>query len=213
MNFTSLIAYDHRALWGAEADYVWRLRPAFHPVTWEVLAGARYFRFDESFAVLGSGGVLDSSFWNTRSINNMGGGQIGLRFAHRRNRLMFTTEGRFTALANWQNNLQQGEIASNTVAGTPDGPRKVAELAAHRLEHRRSKDRVLALGRIRFNLQYQVFNKASVNLGWTGIIVGGVARPADMINYQLPNMGILVHGNNKQTVLMQGLTVGLIFNR
>jgi hypothetical protein len=29
----------------------------------------------------------------------------------------------------------------------------------------------------------------------------------------LPNMGILVHGNNKQTVFMQGITAGLIFNR
>ncbi len=214
VNFTSLIAYDHRSLWGAEADYVWRLRPAFHPVTWEVLAGARYFRFDESFAVIGQGGVLDSSYWNTRSINNMGGGQIGLRFAHKRNRLMFTSEGRFAALANWQNNLQQGEIASNTVGGgvaTIQG--RSLNLLPTGWNTAVQKTEFSPLGELRFNLQYQVFNKASVNIGWTGIIVGNVARPADMINYQLPNMGLLVHGNNKQTVFMQGLTLGFIFNR
>ena len=60
---------------------------------------------------------------------------------------------------------------------------------------------------------YVAADFASRTMRWTGIIVGNVARPADMINYQLPNMGILVHGNNKQTVFMQGLTVGLIFNR
>ena len=70
-----------------------------------------------------------------------------------------------------------------------------------------------ALGELRFNLSYQVFNKASINVGWTGLIVDGIARPSDMINYQLPNMGILVHGNNRQTVFMEGLTLGFIFNR
>ena len=54
VNFTSLIVQDHRATWGAEADYVWRLRPAFHPVTWEILGGVRYFRWDESFPVIGT---------------------------------------------------------------------------------------------------------------------------------------------------------------
>ena len=63
------------------------------------------------------------------------------------------------------------------------------------------------LGELRFNLQYQVFNKASLNVGWTGLIVGGISRPSDIINYQLPNMGLLVHGNNRQSVFMQGLTL------
>ena len=90
VNFDHIFVQDHRATWSAEANYVWRLRPAFHPVTWEILGGVRYFRWDESFLVMGQGGVLDYSYWNTRSINNLVGGQIGMRWAHRRNRFTIT---------------------------------------------------------------------------------------------------------------------------
>lgn len=214
VNFTLLTAQDSRSTWGAEADYVWRLREGSHPSTWEVLGGVRYFRWDESFFVLGTGGVLDYSYWNTRSINNMVGGQIGLRYAHRRNRLMFTSEGRFAAMGNLQQNAQQGLIAGTTVPGAPP---TLTGLSLNLMPTGWStavrKGEFSPLGELRFNLQYQIFNKASVNVGWTGLIVGGVARPSDMINYQLPNMGILVHGNNRQTVFMQGLTLGFIFNR
>jgi len=214
VNFDHIEVQDHRATWGAEADYVWRLRPAFHPVTWEVLGGVRYMRWDESFLVIGSGGLLDSSYWNTRTINNLVGGQIGLRFAHKRNRLMFSTEGRFAAMLNLQNNQQQGLLASNTQAGAPptiDG--LSLNMVPTGWNTAIQKTEFSPLGELRFNLQYQVFNKASVNIGWTGLIVDGIARPSNMIDYTLPSMGLLVHGNNRQTVFMQGLTAGFIFNR
>ena len=214
VNFNVLTVQDHRATWGAEADYVKRLRPTWHNDTIELLGGVRYLRWDESFFVLGAGGVLDYSYWNTRSLNNLVGPQIGIRYAHRRNRLMFTTEGRFAPMANLQDNQQQGLIAANTIPGAP------ATVSGRSLNLMPTgwntavrKTEFSALGELRFNLSYQVFNKASINVGWTGLIVDGIARPSDMINYQLPNMGILVHGNNRQTVFMEGLTLGFIFNR
>jgi hypothetical protein len=214
VNFTVLTVQDHRATWGAEADYVWRLRPTFQNNTVELLGGVRYFRWDESLYVLGQGGVLDYSYWNTRSVNNMLGGQVGLRWAHRRNRLMFTTEGRFAAMGNLQNNQQQGLIAALTIPGAPptvDG--KSLNLMPTGWNTAIRKVEFAPLGELRFNLAYQVFSKASINLGWTGLIVGGVSRPSNIINYQLPNMGMLVNGPNRQTVFMQGLTLGVIFNR
>ena len=114
-----------------------------------------------------------------------------------------------------QNNQQQGEIALEYRRRRRRRPSKADSLNLLPTGWNTAvqKTEFSPLGELRFNLQYQVFNKASVNVGWTGFIVGGIARPADMINYQLPNMGILVHGNNRQTVFMQGLTLGLIFNR
>ena len=191
-----------------------RLRPTFKNNTIELLGGIRYFRWDESFYVLGQGGVLDYSYWNTRSINNLVGGQVGIRWAHRRNRLMLTTEGRFAAMGNIQTNQQQGLIAALTIPGAPptvDG--KSLNLMPTGWNTAIRSGAFSPLGELRFNLQYQVFNKASLNVGWTGLIVGGISRPSDIINYQLPNMGLLTHGENKQTVLMQGLTLGFIFNR
>ena len=185
----------------------------YHPITWEVLAGARYFRWDESFYVLGQGGVLDSSFWNTRSINNMGGGQIGLRFAHRRNRLMFTTEGRFAAWRTGKTICNRVDRLEYRSRRARDGPRKLAELAAHRLEHRRSKDRVFALGRIAVQPAIPGLQQ-SVGQPRLDRHDRGRRRPAERHD-QLPiaEHGHLVHGNNRQTVFMQGLTLGLIFNR
>ncbi|HEY1600048.1 MAG TPA: BBP7 family outer membrane beta-barrel protein [Pirellulales bacterium] len=213
-NFTRILVQDHRATWGAEADYVWRLRERYHPTTWEILGGVRYFRWDESFYVLGQGGVLDYSYWNTRAINNLVGPNIGLRFAHRRNRLNLTSEVRYSPMANIQNNQQQGLIAGLTVPGAP------ATITGNSLNLQPTgwntaigKTEFSNLAELRLNLQYQIFNKASVNVGWTGLIVDGIARPSDMINYTLPNMGLLVHGNNRQTVFMQGFTLGFIFNR
>jgi len=214
VNFTTLAVQDHRETWGAEADYVWRLRPGFHPTSWEFLAGVRYLNWDEKFLVIGTGGTLDYSYWNTRAINNLVGGQVGLRFAHRQNRLMFTGEGRFAAMGNLQNNQQDGLIAGFTTPGAPptiDG--RSLNLRPTGWNTAVRKTEFSPLGELRFNLQYQVFNKASLNVGWTGLIVSGIARPSNMVNYELPNMGLIVHGNNRQTVFMQGLTVGVIFNR
>ena len=214
VNFKLLTVQDHRATWGAEADYVWRLRPGFHPTTWELLGGLRYFRWDESFFVLGQGGVLDYSYWNTRAINNLVGGQIGIRFAHRRNRVSLVGEGRFAAMANIQNDQQQGLIAALNVPGAPSTiSGNSLNLMPTGWNTAIRKTEFSPLGELRLNLQYQMFSMASLNLGWTGIIVDGIARPSDMISYQLPNMGLLVHGNNRQTVFMQGLTAGIIFNR
>ena len=51
-----------------------------------------------------------------------------------------------------------------------------------------------------------------LNAGWTGMILGNIARPSYMVDYTLPYMGIL-ENNNKQEVFMHGLTLGVQVNR
>ena len=126
---------------------------------------------------------------------------------------MVTTEVRFSPMANIQTNQQQGLIAALTFPVLRRPRSNSLDLMPTGWNTAIGKAEFSPLGELRFNLQYQVFNKASLNVGWTGLIVGGISRPSDIINYQLPNMGLLTHGENKQTVLMQGLTLGFIFNR
>ena len=67
------------------------------------------------------------------------------------------------------------------------------------------------IGELRANLNYQLFSQVSVSFGWSGIFLGGVARPSNMINYTLPNMGITT-GGNKQYVLLNGVNIGITIN-
>jgi len=69
-------------------------------------------------------------------------------------------------------------------------------------------------GELRANLSYQLFSSVAVNVGWTGIFASGIARSSDMVNYTLPSMGILQDGShNKQFLLMNGITLGVQWNR
>ena len=118
---------------------------------------------------------------------------MGLRFAHRRNRLMVTH--RSPLLADGQHPEQP---ATRFDRGDSPFPAHRRPIAGNSLNLRPTgwntaigKPSSRTLAELRFNLQYQVFNKASVNVGWTGLIVDGIARPSDMINYTLPTMGLL----------------------
>jgi hypothetical protein len=69
-------------------------------------------------------------------------------------------------------------------------------------------------GELRANLGYQLFSSVAVNVGWTGVFASGIARSSDMVNYTLPSMGILHDGShNKQFLIMNGITLGLQWNR
>jgi hypothetical protein len=173
----------------------------------------RYFRFDERFNINTTGGILANSFWHTRAVNNMVGGQIGLRGAWQRGRLRLSTEGRFMAGANIQQLTQRGEIASQTTAGAPStNPGLSLDLNPTAFTHASRQVEFAPLGELRIGIGWNIFRSVQLNAGWTGIIVNNVARPSNMIDYNVPYMGIL-EDNNRQEVFIQGLTLGVEVNR
>ncbi len=68
------------------------------------------------------------------------------------------------------------------------------------------------VGEFRFNLKYQIFRQCYAQVGWTGIVLGGIGRSPDMVNYSLPAMGI-VNAHNRQVVFVQGINFGFTINR
>jgi hypothetical protein len=64
---------------------------------------------------------------------------------------------------------------------------------------------------VRANLGYQVTKALVVQAGWTGIWADGIARPSSMVDYALPAMGI--RDRNRQDIFIQGLNIGVVFNR
>lgn len=67
------------------------------------------------------------------------------------------------------------------------------------------------IGELRINATYQIFRNIKATVGWTGLLMGGVARSVNMVNYNIPNLGI-VTGHNQQAVFINGINFGLNCN-
>ena len=122
-----------------EAMYTYRA----HPYTWgamELLAGARYWEFDDKFGFYGRGpgdpgtgamgnnvdaygpvSVLGDMTINARGINRVVGPQIGIKLSHSNARWTFGAEGRVMGGINAQTVTTKGRIASNYDFGGNNG--------------------------------------------------------------------------------------------
>jgi len=65
---------------------------------------------------------------------------------------------------------------------------------------------------LRLEGRYQITRCVTFHAGWTGIWIGNIARSSSMIDYAVPDMGINT-GGNKQSLFMNGLTMGFDINR
>ncbi|HEV7224928.1 MAG TPA: hypothetical protein VGN42_19650 [Pirellulales bacterium] len=177
-------------------------------------------------------GVLSNTAFTQTGDNNLVGPQIGLRYVKGKGRLSFSGEGRFMAAANFQTARQDGWIAKRPDEGVirPSFPLirvdnnpnfgvggvvpqfSTPNLMPQGVHHVYHATQFSPVGELRFNLNYQVYRSFSVNVGWTGLVMGGIARSTNMVNYSLPNLGILNTGN-RQAVLIQGITFGGAINR
>ncbi|HXT60465.1 MAG TPA: BBP7 family outer membrane beta-barrel protein [Pirellulales bacterium] len=175
-------------------------------------------------------GVLADTAFTQTADNNLVGPQIGLRYIKAKGRLSLSTEARFMAAANFQTNQQNGWIANrpNAALNRPNFVLLPHDNTIFRygfvpsvttpnlfntgVHHTQHATQFSPVGELRFNLNYQVYRSLSVNVGWTGLVMGGMARSPNMVNYALPDMGIL-SAHNRQTVLIQGINFGASINR
>lgn len=67
---------------------------------------------------------------------------------------------------------------------------------------------------LRLEAHMQLTNIISVKAGYTGIFINNVARAQDLVDYTVPTMGITRNlEGNLQNVYIQGLNLGIEFNR
>jgi len=114
-------------------ELMYTYRP--HPFTWgsmELLAGARYWNFEDKFGFYGTGpagpdgdadgnnigfygalSILSDTIINAEANNRVFGPQIGMKLQRHNARWTFGAEGRFTAGINSQTVKTQGYIATN----------------------------------------------------------------------------------------------------
>ena len=174
--------------------------------------GGRYLRFDDEFDVDATGGNLADSAWDTMAKNRIWGPEVGVRWYKQIGRFSLSSEGRFMAGVNNQSIHQYGEIASE-LTGTADNPGPLPTLLhATTFDHSAQLTEFSPLGEFRIEGHVQLTKLISFKAGWTGIIMGGMARASDMVLYNLNGdtgvpMGILTD-NNKGVVFMQGVNIG-----
>ncbi len=175
-------------------------------------------------------GLLSDTAITQTADNNLVGPQIGLRYVKGYGRLSIQTEARFMAAANFQNNRQNGWIANrpnqalvrplftlfphdNTILRYGFVPSVTTpNLFSSGVNHTQHATQFSPVGELRVNLNYQIYRSLGVNVGWTGLVMGGMARSPDMVNYALPDMGIL-SAHNRQVVLLNGINFGVNINR
>lgn len=238
--FPHLFVEHTTRVWGVEVMRLWQWNSRRRNSNWEFMTGARYIRFQDDFLVQGIGevfnididdiptdvvvGVLSDTRILTRAENNIVGPQFALRYTRRRGRLQLSTEGRFMPGANMQSIRQDGYIANrphtetvptSRVLPAPFFPSFVADainLREMAVNHTVHETEFSPMGEFRVDLSYQAWRSVSFNVGWTGMILGGVARSPNMVDYTLPSAGILVD-NNEQEVFIQGVNFGIDVKR
>jgi hypothetical protein len=184
-----------------------RLRPTHHRSILECYYGVRYMEFDNRFDVLALGGVLADSHWNTRAVNRIVGPQVAFRYTNRRRRWVFGVEGRFLAGANFVSVTQNGELGTRIVPGAPNNPYFMGPTT---FLNKLNTDKFSPVGELKVESSFYLTRAVALQVGWTGLVAGEIARPSNMVRYEVPTMGII---NRDQDIFAQGLSFGVEINR
>jgi hypothetical protein len=243
-------------MWGTEVNRLYRFADAGPwGGRWDVFGGVRYINFADTYSVVATGGILDTTTLNVNANNNIVGPQVGFRWTKLNGRrLTLSSEGRFLGGANFQTIRQNGLVGSNLtqqivtplpaftsvnvpspiVNGVPGAANSIVYqtnqpnnpgggIAAPRLSQpltlqptsfnaTRNHTEFNPVYEFRAKLNYQVFERLSLSAGWTGTYIDGVARASGMTDYFLPAFRIN-EGRNREGVFLNGLTLGVEFNR
>jgi hypothetical protein len=213
VTFSSVYMQNKSRLAGVEALYIYRMDELHLGGQFELLAGGRYFELKDQFWVDARGGNLTDSYWDTHTHNEIGGPEIGARWYQPFGRFAFTAETRFTAGINAQSITQDGLLAAGLTA-PPNAAPEPTLMSAHSFTNSTHFIEFSPIIELRLEARAQLTNMIAVKAGWTGIFVNNVVRAADMVDYTLPNMGITRSlDGNMQNVFINGLTLGVEFNR
>lgn len=187
-----------------ELLYVRRLEQFHRGGLLDIYLGVRYLQFDEQFEFT----VYDNNIphredvWvNTLVDNHLIGPEIGGRYSNTRGRWTLSLDGRFMPGFNFQNFTQAGEVDITGANGTSQG-----------FTHSQSESEFAPLVELRAEIHFQLTRAIQVKAGWNGIWMDNIARASSVINYASRSMGFDMR-DNRQDVLLTGVTVGIEVNR
>ncbi len=184
--------------------------------------------------------TVDSApnFVSTGVDNNMVGPEIKLQWEDKKGRWTFGSEFRFAPTANFQTIKQQGATGSGfssttirtttTVNTTNLSPPTITTLVQNQLinqvssvvpagqatnsfSHSLNQVSFAPMGELRLDTAFQLTKAASIRVGYTGMLMSGISRASQRVDYTLPDMGILPGPKNQHTYI-NGVNVGFDIN-
>jgi hypothetical protein len=228
VSFDELRAKNSTSIWNVELMHLIRLDRDRTDGTpgprLEFGIGPRFMRFDDEFDVQAFGGFLGDSRWNTRALNNAIGPQAMVRAAHSWERFTASAEGRFFAGWNFQTVRQRGTLADQLDRNDQNQiPANFNSQFANQMNggwsfnNRFTAEEFNPTFELRLMLAYRLTEALSFRGGWTGFYSDGLARPAEMVIYQLPgasNDAMGINGQKNRTdVFVNGWNVGIEYRR
>jgi hypothetical protein len=226
----NLTISNQTSTWGVEANYLYRALTHHTGGTLEFFGGVRYQEFNDTFSFQAGKAettpqipdFLSNSAWASNADNHIIGPQVGVHWFKKQGRWTLSSEGRFMAGLNCQNVHQQinlgPDLNSGGISGngsntgskpTPYTPTMMAPTSATDSAYARV---FTPLVELRLEGRYQITSALSFHAGWTGFWMDNIARANGLVNYTVPLMGINM-AENKQNVLVNGLTIGFDINR
>ena len=245
--FDTLKVTNSASAYRIDLDYIHRMEPTDHCGTFEWYFGGSYLNFTDEFncsspdvamhlvgpstlEYTSQGGILNDSYWNTRAVNNIFGPELKLRWFRTYEHWTWDATAGFMAGFNRQDITQSGEFAEQAnnphsiyLHGMVNGPTAGGSLSSPlylqptSFQNSAYLNAFSGVADFNGNISYAITRAVSVRVGYTFMWVGNVARPVDMIDYQIgtapgQKMGI-VTANNKQDVFIQGINLGVELNR
>ncbi len=206
--FDEITAKLETQLWGVEVNRMWRMNHLLYGGYFEIMAGARFMKFQDDYIVRAFGGILDDSNWSTQSENLIVGPQIGGRWFKLQGKQRISADLRFTAAVNSQS-IRQRSLVGGRLDQMATPLTSFAGASFNHTSHEATFTPIVELG---IEYSYQVTSAIALSAGWRAMYLDGIARASSMVDYTFPEMGILEH-KNKEDVFLNGFTIGVEVNR
>lgn len=237
VRFDRLQVQNIARLNGVEVDRMYRARQLHNGSWFELLYGVRWLQLQDTFTVTGLNSLnslltvpispsfasaaveyfnpLADSRWMTRVQNNMVGPQIGMRMWRQRQKWVTSLEARFMAAANFQNTHQSTVLGNNLIPNIASFPSLFSPVFFQGMGTNSSyfATTFAPVGELRVNVSYQATRSVGLKVGYTGMIMGGIGRASNRVDYSGPELISIVNGNNNQVFFANGINFGVEINR
>ncbi len=209
MNFNSVVIRLKSRTYSTDVQRTWRTGGGQFGgwVDWGV--GGRFTGFRDQFSFSGFGGVLADTFISQNIANNIIAPQFSLRWFNICYRWTYSADLRIAPGVNFQSIQQRSTIGSSITPGAGNQPLGLSPMGASNTLHITEFSPVID---IRLGVGYKITDYITARVGVNTVYMDGIARSPNMINYTLPNAGIIT-ANNTQPVFLYGLNVGFEINR
>lgn len=165
--------------------------------------GVRYLRLRDNFYWEGLGGFLGRTLADTEAQNSIFGPQIRGSWTSQHGRWSTTIDGRCLLGYNVQDIDQNGLIGS---ALAPGKVNRSLTGQPHAVRYGRTDNDFSPVIEFRAETKYQITSSIAARLGYTAMFIDNITRSSQVMNWSLPDLGILEGG--QQDIFINGANVG-----